>query len=42
MLAKILRNFDLEVDEANPPVKIADVITRAKNGLMLKIKKRNV
>ena len=42
VLAKILRRFELTADTANPPEMMATLITRAKNGIFLKLKKRNV
>ena len=42
VLAKILRQFELSPDTSNPPVMMATVIVRAKNGIFLKLKKRNL
>ena len=42
VLAKILRRFELSADTTNPPEMMATLITRAKNGIFLKLKKRNV
>ena len=41
VLAKILHHFEFSLDEERQPEVMATMITRAKNGLYLKVKKRN-
>ena len=42
VLAKILRQFELSADTSNPPEMMATLITKARSGIFLKLKKRNV
>jgi cytochrome P450 family 4 subfamily B polypeptide 1 len=42
ILAKILHHFEFSLDEDRPPEVMATMITRAKNGLYLKVKRRHV